>query len=350
LPQFQCVGTPGSGRFDYPPTILFFTYPLGFLSYSTALAAWNAATLIFYLTAVYVILPRWVAVVAALTTYPVILNILIGHNGFLTAGLFGLALAFVETRPWVSGFFLGLLTYKPQFGILFPLALLAARNWRVFIGASVAGIAFGAAAAIAFGHELWPLFVMGMMEAGNKLSDASTASYVVFPTVRGILRHMDFSAEASWMAQAVVAIPIVAAICALWSRPIPASLKSAALGIASLSATPYALSYDYCILTMAVTFLVKDCLARGFLRGERTIILVCWGGFSLFAFIGAIYASALAADTRLGEALVYFFLAAVPLLICAVLFFIVIRRAILLSSDATPHDTRSPAATMTATG
>jgi len=36
----------------------------------------------------------------------------------------------MEGRPWVSGIFLGLLTYKPQLGVLFPLALLASRSWR----------------------------------------------------------------------------------------------------------------------------------------------------------------------------------------------------------------------------
>jgi arabinofuranan 3-O-arabinosyltransferase len=336
LPQFHCVGTPGNGRFDYPPTVLFFTYPLGFMSYSIAMGVWNAATLLLYLTAVYVILPRPAAVIAALTTYPVVLNILIGHNGFLTAGLFGLALAFMERKPWLSGCFLGLLTYKPQFGILFPFALLASRNWRAFIGASAASVVFGAAAAIAFGYDLWPWFVTGMMEAGSQLNDHHSASKIVFPTVRGILQHMNFSAQTSWAAQGVVTAALVAAICALWSRPIPNSLKTAALGVAALSATPYALSYDYCILSIAVAFLVKDGLARGFLRGEQPIILVCWGGFSFFAFVGAIFFDGLTRGGGVGEPFVYFFLAAVPLIICATLFSIVVRRAMLIRPTREP--------------
>jgi hypothetical protein len=334
LSQFQCGGAPGGGRFDYPPTILFFTYPLGFMPYFTALAVWIAATLVLYLTAVYAIVPRAAAVVAALTTYPVVLNILIGHNGFLTAGLFGLALAFMERRPWLSGVFLGLLTYKPQFGILFPFALLASRNWRALIGASVASVAFGAAAAIAFGYNLWPLFVTGMMEEGTRLSDHEAVSEIIFPTVRGILRDVGFSAQTSWTVQAAVSAAIVALICALWSRPMPHSLKAAALGIASLLAVPYALSYDYCILSIASAFLVKDGLARGFLRGERTIILVCWGGCSFFAFVGAIFLAALTGPAGVGGRLLYFFLAVIPLIICAALFSVVVRRAMLIRPDA----------------
>jgi len=110
-------------------------------------------------------------------------------------------------------------------------------------------------------------------------------------------------------------------------------LKAAALAIAALAATPYALSYDYCILSMAVAFLVKDGLARGFLRGERTIFIVSWIGFSLFAFMGAIFLVALMRDAGFGESLLYFFLAGVPLIICALLFAVTVRRAILIQPD-----------------
>jgi len=122
--------------FGYPPTYLFFTYPLGVMPYGIAFAVWLVATLLLYLAAVYAIIPRPAAVIAALTPYTVIVNALLGQNGFLTAGLIGLSLAFLEGRPWLSGVFLGLLTSKPQFGILFPFALLVSRNWRALASAT----------------------------------------------------------------------------------------------------------------------------------------------------------------------------------------------------------------------
>ena len=48
---------------------------------------------------------------------------------------------------------------------------------------------------------------------------------------------------------------------------------------------PYLFPYDFCILSIAVAFLVYDGLSRGFLLGERTTILICF--FSLFLFLGA---------------------------------------------------------------
>ena len=56
-------------------------------------------------------------------------NITAGQNGFLTAALIGGTLGLLERRPALAGICLGLLTYKPQFGLLFPLVLIADRRW-----------------------------------------------------------------------------------------------------------------------------------------------------------------------------------------------------------------------------
>ena len=47
-------------------------------------------------------------------------NVTAGQNGFLTAALIGGTLGLMERRTALAGVCLGLLTYKPQFGLLFP--------------------------------------------------------------------------------------------------------------------------------------------------------------------------------------------------------------------------------------
>ena len=59
----------------------------------------------------------------------VFVNIGHGQNGFLTAALLGGALHLLDRRPWLAGVLIGLLAYKPQFGVLIPIALLASRRW-----------------------------------------------------------------------------------------------------------------------------------------------------------------------------------------------------------------------------
>ena len=49
------------------------------------------------------------------------MNALVGQNGFLTAALIGGTLYLIPIRPVLAGICLGLLTYKPQYGLLFPM-------------------------------------------------------------------------------------------------------------------------------------------------------------------------------------------------------------------------------------
>ena len=79
------------------------------------------------------------------------------------------------------------------------------------------------------------------------------------------------------------------AICVVWARPIPYSLKAATLCIGSLAITPYVQIYDLCALSIAVAFLIKDGLSVGFLPGERTAILICFAAlFFLLNPVGPI--------------------------------------------------------------
>ena len=48
--------------------------------------------------------------------------------------------------------------------------------------------------------------------------------------------------------------------------------------------TPYVQIYDLCMLPIAMAFLVRDGLSRGFLPGERTAILIVFASLFLLLF------------------------------------------------------------------
>jgi len=289
-------------HFDYPPASLFFTYPLGLMPYPIAFAIWMVTTLLLYEAAVYMIIPRPAAVIVALTPSPVVFNVLLGHNGFLTAGLIGLSLALTERRPWLSGVFLGLLTYKPQFGILFPFALLASRNWCSLISAAATSVILSAAAAIAFGYQTWPSFIYSLIDREASLSEVPGLPIPLLSAF-GFLQSAGASTRNSWTVHLVLAAIVAATVFAVWAKPIPHSLKAAALCIGSVTVTPYVLGYDFCVLSIAIAFLVRDGLSRGFLPGEPAVMLGCWAG--LFVMSGP-----------------------VPLIICVILLILVARRTV----------------------
>ena len=89
----------------------------------------------------------------------VFVNLGHGHNGFLTAALFGAALVTLDRRPIVAGILFGLLAYKPQFGVLIPLVLIASGRWRCFAAAAATVALFALATTLAFGADVWDAFL-----------------------------------------------------------------------------------------------------------------------------------------------------------------------------------------------
>ncbi len=264
----------------YPPIYLFMTYFLGFMPYLIAFAVWVLATLFLYGTAIYTLIPRRAAVIAAMSPFFVAVNADFGHNGFVSAALFGFSLAFLERRPWLSGIFLGLLSYKPHIGVLFPLALLACRNWRALASAAVATVILGIGAAFAFGSEGWLSFFHTLVDRQSTLSPNSAVPLALH-SVFGLLRWAKTSGPVSWGGQLIVAAAVALMVCVSWAKPVPFTLKAAVLCIGSAMVPPYILFYDLCILSVAVAFLVRDGMARGFLPGERTVILICFAALFL---------------------------------------------------------------------
>src|SRR3984957_18028009 len=123
----------------YPPTFLFVAAALSTLPYLAAALAWLVATLAGYVAAICGILGRRTGVFVALGFPAALWNVTAGQNGFLTAALIGGTLGLMERRPALAGICLGLLTYKPQFGLLFPLVLIADRRWlTIFVATLVA--------------------------------------------------------------------------------------------------------------------------------------------------------------------------------------------------------------------
>jgi hypothetical protein len=277
----------GINHFVYPPIYLFFTYPLGLMPYLPAFAAWILVTLLLYLTAIYLIVPRSLAVLVALSPFPVFFNFFLGQNGFLLAGLIGLCLALMERRPRLSGVLLGLLTFKPQLGILFPFALLASHKWRVLVSAAVTSVVLAIMSVVVFGYEGWTSFIHALVDREPSLGAKAAASFsssadplprvpVWLDSVYGFLFTAGVSVPIAWAVQLAIAGGVATVVCWLWAKPLPHSLKAALLCSAAPLATPFVHGHDLCVLAIAGAFLVKDGLARGFLPGDRLVMLFAW--------------------------------------------------------------------------
>src|ERR1700749_1703166 len=151
--ELALLGEDFAGYFSwhYPPPFLFVASTLAMLPYSAAFIGWMIASFIPYLAVMRGIVGRPFGLMFAAAFPMVFNNTLAGQNGFLTAALIGGTLYLLPVRPVLAGVCLGLLTYKPQYGLLFPIVLIAAGHWRAFISATVTAIAMLIILWLAFG-------------------------------------------------------------------------------------------------------------------------------------------------------------------------------------------------------
>jgi hypothetical protein len=240
------------------PLFFFVAALLALLPYVWSFVVWVAATLAVYSFVVFRIARSQLAIVLACATPAVFLNALCGQNGTLTAALMGAALLCLERRPVLSGILIGLLSYKPQFGILFPVALVAGGYWRTAIIAAVTCVAAMLVSTLVFGTETLRAFLHYLPITSNEILVHGVNGFNKLQTVYGFVRWIGFGNNIAWTAQTGLVCILAAALFWLWRRDVPFGLKAAALPVATLLVTPHLFMYDFPLLAMSFAFLYRE--------------------------------------------------------------------------------------------
>src|ERR1700733_3784164 len=192
-PTLRIVEQSAVGHFNgylgwpYPPTFLFVATALALFSYGSAFVIWMFGTFAAYLAAIRAIIGDRAGYFLAAAFPAVIANFMVGQNGFLSAGLIGGALACMERRPIYAGTLLGLLTYKPHLGLLFPIALIVSGHWRVFVTAGVVAALLAVASWATFGSDTWQAFFPSV---GRALVYESSADWGKLQSAAGLVRAL----------------------------------------------------------------------------------------------------------------------------------------------------------------
>ncbi len=274
--RFMVQGAPYQ-FFFYPPMFMLLFVPLALLPYTVAFYVFEIATLAGFVLTIRQILrePGWLWVAPVLAFPAIFWTFGLGQNAFLTASLFGGFTLLIDRRPVLAGVLLGLLCYKPHFGLLAPVALLFGGHWRAFFAAGATVAALAGVTAALFGIETWQAYLTAF--AG---SDAVYASgridYAGIVTPFGAARLMGFSASASYVVQTAVTVAMLVVVAVVWHRTPNRSLRVAVLLSATLLAVPLALLYDRLLLLVAMCWLVREARRDGFPPWEKTALLVTY--------------------------------------------------------------------------
>ena len=246
----------GNYPFAYPPSFLLMIWPLALLPRNLSYVIWVVTTLAFYLAAVGQRPWRRPIVLLLLLAPATGLTASAGQNGFLTAALIMGGCRLLGRRPVLAGVLFGLLSFKPQFGVLIPVALLAARQWRAIAAAAVTVLATVGLSTAAFGWTMWAHWVSALIGLFQFVS-GQTRLYHEMPTIAANLHLLGVAPIAVQAAQIVSALVAAVAVFLCWRRG-PGRLAAAALQAGTFLATPYAFFYDLPIVSNAVVELVLE--------------------------------------------------------------------------------------------
>ncbi len=238
-------------QWSYPPSVMLPAAVFGQLAYLPAYLVWTALGIAIFLFAAkhgsgsaWKTDPKSAALV--LTVAPAALVCLVsGQNSFFTAAIFVAAFRWWDRRPVLAGILIGLLTLKPQLGLLFPVLLLVSRRWTVFASAAITAIVVAGLTEWFFGPGIWLRYLtIGVTAQEGVLDDPSPIIMGLMPTIFMDIRLLGGSASLAYVVQIVAGLGAVAAVAWAYWRPRDPVYSYALFLTASLVATPYLMSYD----------------------------------------------------------------------------------------------------------
>ena len=232
-------------NWSYPPHLLLMTWPLAFLPYLPGYLVWCALGMALYLLASSEggrCRERLFMLAVAPAAW---MNIFAGQNGFITAALMIGGLVQLGRRPVLAGICFGLLTIKPQLGLLLPVMLVLTGQWRAILAAIATTAALVVATGLLFGFEIWPEYVRQVLPVQSAiLMEGQGIFTMMMPTVFMNARIAHLPLDVAWALQIAVSLAAVAAVVwTYWRRRDPV-LSVALFVTATFLVTPYAFNYD----------------------------------------------------------------------------------------------------------
>ncbi len=246
------LGAPATihAPYPYPPLFALIMAPFALLPVRAAFWAFSAVGLAAFLAACLAGRFAWRDLLWLMALPAVPICLVGGQNGLLSGAFMVAGLRLLPRRPLLAGLAFGLLAFKPQLGLLVPVALLAARQWRAIAAAMLAVLAQIVIAGLAFGWRVWPIFLHSLGGHFAAYGGAISIDHLM-PTVSAGMLQMGAGPGIAHAVQLLAAIAAAWVVWRVFSRGC-GQVQGAALIAASFLATPYAFIYDMPMLSMAI--------------------------------------------------------------------------------------------------
>lgn len=257
----------------YPPTFQLIAVALAIPSYFVSYFLFVGLSLVVFVVALRPLVPWREPALLLLALPGTFVCVLHGQNSLITAALLAAALINLDRRPWVAGVCIGLLAYKPQMGILFPIVLALTGRWRVMMSAAGTVAVFVAAATLAFGLDLWSAFI-GNLPVVREVMETGQLPWGKMPSAFIFLRKLGVPQGAAYTAQTFVALAAACTTILVWWRTGGTLLAGATLIVGTMLLTPYTFDYEMAILAVPLAIIARHLVRHGASEGEKLLLLV----------------------------------------------------------------------------
>jgi len=259
---------------NYPPLFLFVVGVLAQFPYMFAYTLWAITTLIAYFLCMRALFLDNRAATIYGGAPACFIAFVIAQTGLCLAAIFGAVLLTLDKRPIISGLLLAALAFKPQFGLLFPVALVMGGYWDVLLVAISATIAW-VLLWLGIDQSVFTGFFHALQTSSQYYLMAGSGGWHKLQSIYAFLRMLGLGNGTASIVHGVAAAACLVIVGVAWRSKLPLAMKSAILALASLIATPYSYIYDFPVLTVAIGFLYGQ---TTFDRFERVAI---WCAYAL---------------------------------------------------------------------
>jgi alpha-1,2-mannosyltransferase len=265
----------------YPPSYLLMVLPFGRLGFAASYAAFQAATAGLLGAALYFGADRpnarALVIAASLLGPAAAINAAVGQNAFLTAALLVGGFRLLPTQPALGGAVLGLLTYKPQFWLLIPVALAAGRAWKALAWSVLAAVALAATSLLLFGAGIWRQWLDFAL---SSYADPA-AKWVVYGRMAGdsVYACLVAAGASEMLANAAQAGAIAIAagfIYAAFRLRLPNDQKIAIVLVCTILAAPHSSLHEAVLLAIAAALWIGEAAQRPVPLSAWPLALSLW--------------------------------------------------------------------------
>jgi alpha-1,2-mannosyltransferase len=247
----------------YGPQFSLLFLPLAGLPYGWAAAAWMLGSALVYGICCWLVLrvcpnlrdDRTTVFILAAAFPGFFYMVASGQNSALALIAFTTAFfCFRAERPLLAGMALGLLAYKPQFGVMAAVVFVLTMEWRVIAGAMITGAGQLAAGALYYGRASLDQYFKGLTQI-NQNAVALEPHADRMHSLRAFWRLLLPWPGGAFVLYGATALVVAVVTVWCWKSKAPLQLRYAVFLLGSVLVDPHLTDYDLVILVPALLFI-----------------------------------------------------------------------------------------------